>query len=199
MGRRSIHSPEELRQRILEASHNIISKDGLLGLSAREIARLIGYSPGTLYNIFESLDHILLSLQVQLIGDAVAVLKAAPENSDPNERINHLASAYIDFALNNKRMWNVLFTHNLPTGMNAPLALHDNLNAMAAIVSEALTPLMPNASAADIDVAARTLWASVHGISAIAVTEKGIKMTPQTAKKFVKVLTTTYANGLRCS
>ena len=66
MGRRSVHSPEELRQLILDASQTIVERNGITGLSAREIARMIGYSPGTLYNIFENLDDVLLTLQVQL-------------------------------------------------------------------------------------------------------------------------------------
>ncbi len=55
MGRRAVHSPEELRQLILDASRTIVETNGISGLSAREIARVIGYSPGTLYNIFETL------------------------------------------------------------------------------------------------------------------------------------------------
>ena len=196
MGRRSIHSPEELRQRILEAAQGIIERDGLVGLSAREVARLIGYSPGTLYNIFESLDHVLLTLQVQLVSNAHAAMLAAPQSGDVHKRIDALTLAYIGFALDNKKMWNLLFTHNLPIGMNAPEALHENINAISAIVGEALEPHMPGATSADIDMAARALWAGVHGITAIAVTEKGLKMTPATAQKFAALLTSTYVKGL---
>jgi len=51
MGRRSIHSAEELRELIIQAATDIVERDGLAGLSAREIAKRIGYSPGTLYNV----------------------------------------------------------------------------------------------------------------------------------------------------
>jgi hypothetical protein len=69
MGRRSVHSPEELRQLILDASQTIVERNGITGLSAREIARMIGYSPGTLYNISRletdgRLDHTPLNLNL---------------------------------------------------------------------------------------------------------------------------------------
>jgi len=43
MGRRALHSPEELKQMILSSSRNILEKDGISGLSARAIAKQIGY------------------------------------------------------------------------------------------------------------------------------------------------------------
>ena len=60
MGRRSTHSPQQLRELILDAAQEIIDVHGLAGLSAREIARRIGYSPGTIYNMFDNLDDCLL-------------------------------------------------------------------------------------------------------------------------------------------
>lgn len=196
MARRSTHTPEELRQRILEAAQSIIERDGLVGLSAREIARLIDYSPGTLYNIFENLDDVLLTLQSNMVGSLVNVLKNVPQGHAPAGNIDALARAYLDFALDNKRMWNLLFTHYLPQGMAAPQALHENVNMVSAIVAEALTPLMAKSSPTEIEIAAKTLWASVHGITAIAVTDKGPTLTSATAHVFLKQLISTYTRGL---
>ena len=55
MARRTTHGSDGLRQAILETARSIIEESGLPGLSAREIAVRIGYSPGTLYNIFRNL------------------------------------------------------------------------------------------------------------------------------------------------
>lgn len=196
MARRSSHTPEELRQCILDAAQGIIERDGLVGLSAREVARLIGYSPGTLYNIFENLDDVLLTLQSQLTSRAVEAVKAVPLGKTPQESIDALGRAYVDFAIENKRMWNLLFTHILPEGKLAPPAMHDNINSVGAIVGAALAPLMPGASKSEIDIAARALWSGVHGITAIAVTGKGPTLTSATAHIFVKQLTSSYTRGL---
>jgi AcrR family transcriptional regulator len=200
MARRSTHSPEELRHSILVAAKGIIEREGLVGLTAREIARSIGYSPGTLYNIFENLDDILLTLQTQLLSDLVEVMShvviSAGATADPLITIDALARAYLEYALANKRMWNLLFTHYLPNGMTAPQALHDNINAVGSIVASLLAPIMPGATRQELDVASRALWAGVHGITAVAVTDKGPTMTTATAHVFVKQLTTAYTRGL---
>ncbi len=196
MARRSAHTPEELRQCILDAAQSIITQEGLVGLTAREVARLIGYSPGTLYNIFENLDDVLLTLQTQMLSQLVDVMKAVPPGLTPQISIDILGQAYLDFALDNRRMWNLLFTHSLPEGKTAPPGLHDNINAVSGIVADLLKPLMPLAAKAEIEIAARALWSGVHGITAIAVTGKGPTLTSATAQRFVKQLTSTYTSGL---
>lgn len=196
MARRSAHSPEELRQRILEAAQGIIERDGLIGLSAREIARAIGYSPGTLYNIFENLDDLLLTLQIQMLAELVEVMRAVPEEKTPQETIDALARAYLDFALRNKLMWNLLFTHSMPTQMRAPTALIENVEKISEVVEKPIRQMLKPANTQDVQLAAKALWAGVHGVTAIAVTEKGPTINPATALVFVQHLVSTYTRGL---
>lgn len=197
MGRRSVHSPEELRQLILDASQTIIERSGITGLSAREIARLIGYSPGTLYNIFENLDDILLTLQVQLQGRTVEFLKRVPLGPDGETNIDTLSQAYVGFALSNRRMWNLFLAHSLPPGATMPPLYYHHVNSIAEIVRHALKPLAPNASHDKLDATARALWAGVHGITSVAATEKSIYLTPATAQAYARELTATFVKGLR--
>ena len=197
MGRRSVHSPEELRQLILDASKNIIERNGIAGLSAREIARMIGYSPGTLYNIFENLDDVLLTLQVQLLGSIADVLKQVPMGPEPEKNVEALTDAYVGFAMDNRHMWNLLFAHSVPAASHIPSPFYDHLNCIAAMVCAALQPLVPERSPEALDTTARTLWAGVHGIASIAATEKGHHLTPRTALSCARELTSTFVKGLR--
>ncbi|MGQ0457140.1 MAG: TetR/AcrR family transcriptional regulator [Hyphomicrobium sp.] len=196
MGRRSLHTPEQLRNLILDAARTIIETQGLPKLSAREIARLIGYSPGTLYNIFENLDDVLLTLQAQMLGDVVEVMQAASAASPSAQRVDNLSKAFLNFALSNRQMWNVLLAHYPDEGVAIPPALHDRVNAIVTIVAESLRPLMKNAEPAEVDLAARALWGGVYGLTSIAVTSKGPTMTPSNAELYVRKLTSTFVKGL---
>jgi AcrR family transcriptional regulator len=198
MGRRSVHSPEELRQLILDASQTIVERSGITGLSAREIARMIGYSPGTLYNIFENLDDVLLTMQVQLLGRMVEHLRRVPLGPDGEKNVDALTQEYVEFALINRRMWNLLFAHSVPSASTMPAPFHEHLNNIADIVRTAITPLTPDGSYAQLDATARALFAGVHGIASIAASEKGAHLTPATAQSYAKELTSTFVMGLRC-
>lgn len=196
MGRRSVHTPEELRQLILDASQSIIGRNGISALSAREIARMIGYSPGTLYNIFDNLDDVLMTLQIMLMGRTVDYLNSIPMGPDPATNLQALADAYIDFALANRRMWNLFLAHSLPAQATLPTPYPEQVDGLVNIVTGALQPLTEGSSKARVDTLARVLWAGLHGIAAVAATEKGVYLTPATAKAYAKELTATFIKGL---
>ena len=51
MGRRADHSRDELHSLALDAACRIVDDQGMDALTARGVARAIGYSPGSLYTI----------------------------------------------------------------------------------------------------------------------------------------------------
>ena len=112
MGRRSEHTPEGLKTLIVEASEKIIGAQGLAGLSAREIARSVGYSPGTIYNIFENLDDLILQVEARLLDDLDARLAMLSPDGPADMRVVRLARAYLAFTTERPRLWNVLFEHH---------------------------------------------------------------------------------------
>ena len=197
MGRRSTHTPEELRQLILDASRALIESQGLIGYSAREIARTIGYSAGTLYNVFKDLDDVLLTLQEQLLSDAAVHMAELSRTKDKRDMLTVLAHGYVNFAIENKHLWNLLFQHQPPRNGTQPDRLHQGINAIIAIVKETAGPLVPHATPEEIDRSARVLWAGVHGITAIAVTDKAPTLTSATALDYVDELTSTFVKGLQ--
>src|SRR4030042_34590 len=97
MGRRSIHTPDDTRELIIEATTAIVEQDGLEGLSAREIAKRIGYSPGTLYNVFENLDDLLLTIEARLLDRLAERLAETDTSGTPQQRVHRLTEAYVAF------------------------------------------------------------------------------------------------------
>lgn len=197
MGRRSVHTPEELRQLILGASRGIIERDGLAGLSAREVARLIGYSAGTLYNIFDNLDDILMTLQAQLLSEVSDAIKSVPKVSDRNTYILNVAKTYVDFALANPRLWNLLFAHTVAPNIAAQSVLQEHMMNIVKIVAEPMQHLAPQLSIEDIEKNTAILIASIHGITAIAVTSKARKLTTESAQDYACNLTKIFIRGLQ--
>ena len=198
MGRRSVHSPEELRQLILDASQTIVERSGITGLSAREIARMIGYSPGTLYNIFENLDDILLTLQVQLQTRTVEHLKHVPfglgwRKEHRGFELRRMSTSRLPTVACGTCFWRIAF-HPEPRCRSL---LHDNINKIAGIVRTAVAPLAPNTPREKLEAMAWALWTGIHGITAVAATEKGVYVTPATAQSYAKDLAVTFVRGLR--
>jgi AcrR family transcriptional regulator len=197
MGRRSSHSPEALRELILGATEDLVQQGGLASLSAREIARSIGYSAGTLYNCFENLDDLILHVEARVLDRLDRELAAVELTSTPEEHVQRLARRYLSFTLQQPKLWNLLFEHHLPATAVVPAWYQDKLDALLGRVEAALRPMATKTSPVELQRAARVLWAGVHGITSLATAEKLSNVTHDTAQRLVDDLVTNYLAGMR--
>jgi AcrR family transcriptional regulator len=197
MGRRSSHKPEELRELIITTTTELLKSEGLTGLTAREIARRVGYSPGTLYNVFVDLDDLILVIESRLLDELASRLKDVPASLEPEERICQLASAYLAFTQDNPKLWNLLFEHRMPPGWEIPPAYKTKLEIPLTILENSMIPIIGNSDPARLHRAARVIWASIHGITSLATTDKLASITNDSAGVLIDELVRTYLAGLK--
>lgn len=199
MGRRSIHTGQELRELILQAAQELIQRDGLAGLSAREIARRIDYSPGTIYNVFQNLDDVVLNVEARLLDALDLKLAALPQSSDAAENVRQLAKTYLQFTHDHPKLWNLLFEHHMPPGSAVPPWYQQKLEGLMRRVEQALAPLLGSEDPALLQRSARVLWAGVHGITSLSTADKLSNVTTESAGPLVDDLVTHYLGGIRAA
>lgn len=197
MGRRSTHTPQQLRELILDAAQDIIDAHGLAGLSAREIARRIGYSPGTIYNMFDNLDDVVLNIEARVL-DALDLRLSNIQRSDGQapDCVVQIAHAYLAFTQEKPRLWNLLFEHHMPAGTDLPAWYRQKLEGLMGHVERGLAPYFPAGREADLQRASRVLWAGVHGITSLSTADKLSVVTTETAGRLIDDLVGTYLAGL---
>lgn len=196
MGRRSTHTPEQLRSLILDAAQAIIEANGLAGLSAREIARRIGYSPGTIYNMFHNLDDVVLHIEARVLDALDQRLVAALEGGRPEDKVSRLAETYLAFTHERPKLWNLLFEHYMPPDSQSPGWYQQKLEMLMSRVEEAMAPLFPAEATLERQRAARVLWAGVHGITSLATANKLSNVTTEAANLLVRDLIENYLSGV---
>jgi len=175
MARRSDHTREQLKQMILKKSFEIIGMDGFEGLSARRIADGIGYAPGTIYNLFESMDDLYLQLNAETLDRLYAVLNSAACNDrakNPVQNMKKMAALYMKFARDNRPYWLMLFNHKLPEGRKAQAWYQDKIDLLFTPLENLLQPLFGPRQDKKRKMAARVLWSSVHGLCFLQETGK---------------------------
>jgi AcrR family transcriptional regulator len=206
MGRRSSHTPQQLRALVLDAAQEIIEAQGLGGLSAREIARRIGYSPGTIYNIFANLDDVVLNVEARVLDALERRLGEAQQPSNGTAegdqaagnggRLIRIARAYLLFTQEKPRLWNLLLEHHMPAGAELPPWYRQKLEGLMVQVERALAPCFAPGEEAERQRAARALWAGVHGITSLSTADKLSVVTTETAERLIDDLVATYLAGL---
>ena len=153
---------------ILAQAWAIAQSEGAEALTARRLASGIGYSPGTLYQVFENLDDIVAQLKGRILDRLLEELDAAPRTGEPGADVERLVDVYLDFAAEHPRLWHALFELPLPGGSGLPDWLLARIAAGLERVERALVPYFASADSEDCRLAARSIWAALHGIVALA-------------------------------
>lgn len=171
MGRRSVHTPDELRELIIEASTALVVENGYASLSAREIARRIDYSPGTLYNVFENLDHLILIIEGRVLDDLVRDLKEGPDLGDNRNEVVILADRFLGFVQRRAKLWGVICNHRLASA-EVPQWYQDKVREIVGLIEGAVGRLLPSLTEVDRQTAGRVLWFGMQGIVASSASGK---------------------------
>ena len=162
MGRRSDHSREELERLIVAEGHRQLAETGFAGFSARRVARAIGYSVGTIYNVFPSLDHLLLAINTRTFETWADHLRTSLAAAG-DDRIAALVQGYFSFARSNRNLWMAIYDHRLPPGTVLPPGDAERRAALTRIVVAEITPLVGARPFDQVQRLARSLIATVHG------------------------------------
>jgi len=162
MGRRSDHSREQLEELILAEGHQLLAELGYARFSAREVAKRIGYSIGTIYNVFGSLDALLLAINSRTFTLWAAWLRDKLEVAG-EDRIAALVAGYFDFAARNPNLWMAIYDHRLPAGVEMPDEYRRKRAGLTGIVEEEIARVLPSETRDRAPALARSLVAVVHG------------------------------------
>ncbi len=162
MARRSDHTREELRELFVREGHTLMAESGFARFSGREVAKRAGYTVGTLYNIFGSLDGLLLAINTRTFEQWTAFLeeRLATAGSD---RIAALVEAYFAFASAHPDLWMAIYDHRLPEGTAIPPGDAARRGALTQIVEDEVRRHVNLADELDIARFSRSLIAIAHG------------------------------------
>jgi AcrR family transcriptional regulator len=170
MGRRSDHTRAELEALIIEAAHRHMAQAGYALFSARHVAREIGYSVGTIYNVIGSHNRLILTLNGVTLDQWSDVLTTRLERVAPeDDRIAALVEGYFEFAQRNPKLWSALYEHHLPEGEVMPPSYREKLERLLGVITGEVQREIgadPREQAASLS---HSLIASVHGHCAFAL------------------------------
>lgn len=179
----------------LDAAREIVEADGLRGLSTRRIAKAIGYSAGTLYQLFEDLDDLIVHLNAETLDGLYEACRNINFTGGPEAELQELAARYIRFVGQHPRLWNALLEHQLPNGRALPPWYHERTERLLDLANAALLPFIAGDDCRPPMHDARVLWASLYGIASLASWGKLAK--GETSAALARSLAKNYVAGLR--
>ncbi|HAD85068.1 MAG TPA: TetR family transcriptional regulator [Brevundimonas sp.] len=162
MGRRSDHTRQELEHLFVVEGHKHMAEVGFARFSAREVAKRIGYSIGTLYNVFGTLDQLLIAINTRTFQLWAEDVRETLKRSGP-DRIRCLVEAYFGFARAHPHSWTAIYDHHLPPDVVLSDEQNERRGGLTQIVVDEVIAVLPLRAQAEAPRLARSLIAVVHG------------------------------------
>ncbi len=197
MGRRGDHGRDELKRMIVNSAIEILEESGFGELSARKVSSRIGYTVGTLYNIFENIDDLLLHVNAFTIDSIYnRFTKIIEKNKNSAELIKLLARDFIDFSNKNFALWSVLFEHRITTLPEFPKWYVEKITRMFSLVEKIVEEkfsILPK----DSPEVTKVIWCGLHGICALSIRGKLDTVGANSANNLADIFIDNYTSGIK--
>lgn len=166
---------EQMRTAILDTARSIVTNGGIDGLTIRAVASALDYSPGAIYEYFESKEDILTHLYFQgasgLGGQMERAVADLPPGTSAADGMMALARSYRAHALANRELYGLVFGGM--TGLpDPPVAAHPEMEtggfgtlvrlAQRGVDEGSLVTL-------PVSLIAHAAWSAVHGFVSLEI------------------------------
>ncbi|WP_327186021.1 TetR/AcrR family transcriptional regulator [Streptomyces sp. NBC_01334] len=152
----------DLRTRLVDVGVDLVSQEGAGALTLREIARRAGVSHGAPRRHFPT--HLELLSAIAHRGFAQLGARVTTTLGDgtaePRDQLTELACVYLEFALGNPGMYELMFRHDLLE--SGHLRLRDTSLPLFGVLVGLVGRVRPDSDARSV---AGALWANLHGIA----------------------------------
>lgn len=197
MARTAKHSKQELRDMALAAARAVIAEEGSRNLNVRAVAARMGYSVGTMYNIFEGLEDLVAALNAETLDALYEALARAPVTGGPETDLHALLDRYLEFIAANRREWTMMFDERLPEAKAPPAWYLEKVAQVFTLLGRMLQPLFAPGEEAELTRAVRLLWIAMHGVWTLSADGKLFIVTQDPVEKVAHEMVDLFLAGLR--
>lgn len=165
---------QEMRELILQTARQVFIEEGYEKTSIRTIADRIEYSPATIYLYYKDKDQLLFAIHELGFDALLASFQTLQEIADPLERFRQLGHRYVQFAINNPEMYDLMFISYSP--MNALEKAQEgstwdcgyqSFHTLCSIIQENMDQGLLRTD--DLYVTALSVWSFVHGLACLHI------------------------------
>jgi AcrR family transcriptional regulator len=177
---RRIRERLDARQSILATARELFLLKGFEATTIRNIAEKIEYSPSTIYQHFKDKNEIFYTIHSESFAELVRYLYASEMHKNPMDQLIALGQIYIQFALENPELYDLMFI------MEAPIDFLDYLEdanwTEGKMAFDYLKSVIANCiqqgliKETDLESLSYLIWSTVHGLVTISIRKRGLKI-----------------------
>ena len=181
-----------VRETLIGLAEKQITQNGLSSLRARDLAKEAGCATGAIYNVFDDLTDLILTVNAltfhRLAADVTTALDEAPEEA--LDQLIAMGLAYHKFAMKNYNAWRAIFDVERDPTTPPPDWYLQELAHLFSYIDKPLASALPNMEADQRQLFTRTLFTSVHGIVMLGLDDTSAAVHSGAIDQMIKLLLT---------
>jgi AcrR family transcriptional regulator len=177
---RRIRERLDARQSILATARELFLLKGFEATTIRNIAEKIEYSPSTIYQHFKDKNEIFYTIHSEAFAELVRYLNASEMHKNPMDQLIALGQIYIQFALENPELYDLMFIMEAPIDflnyledanwIEGKMAFDYLKSVIANCIQQGLI------KESDLESLSYRIWSTVHGLVTISIRKRGLKI-----------------------
>lgn len=178
--KRQLEKQEEIRKIILEVSRNIISREGIEGLSIRKITNAMDYSPSIIYHYFKDKNEIIETIVNEGFEQILTSVRSVKRNeANPVKELKEIFLNYIKAALSIPEEYKAIMLNDDPTLLRRTGLLEKGISEKSATMHVLCDNLRRGVeqgcySFCDTELTAQIIWTATFGLIVKLLIEKDI-------------------------
>lgn len=184
----------EIRNLLIATGRKLVADWGAEFLTARKLSEASGCSVGTIYNQFANMDNFVMEQNLITINELSEVLSFVDGGCDFYRRINRYVDAYVDWIINHKNLWLLLYNFHLQNDVaNLPIDYKRAFLKVCVIPEKDFDNAFRRLSAKERRVSRQILLTTIFATSSFLLVQSTGKVSKKNA---CKLLVNTYLAGL---
>jgi AcrR family transcriptional regulator len=173
MPRKNYHHGD-LKNSLIKAGIDILSKEGVSGLSLRKVARKAGVSHAAPYAHFTDKQALIAAIALDGHGKVHTRLEevVAQYPNEPLNQLMQLAWAYMQFGLEAPAHYKITFSGLIENEKNYPELVEvarKSLESLKKIVADCQAAGILDPSEYELEIVAISLWGLIHGLVTLVI------------------------------
>jgi len=172
-----------LKREILDAASRLFVEEGYQRVTMRRLAERIEYSPTTIYLHFKDKDALLRAVCDETFSQlAVKLERIRKSSTSPLDDLREGLKTYVEFGLANPHQYAATFLRPIPAGKRPEFEGSAGAKAFG-LLRQGVQACRDSGDirTPNVEMTAQALWASIHGLTALLITEQGFPFVDRAA------------------
>jgi len=170
MARRKDHTRVQLKEMSLLAGQKILQEEGIPSFSARKIAKEIGYTVGTVYNVFDNHYDLIMQVNIVTLNEWYLSLEKELIGLKGLDKALALASGYVELSFKDYNRWLLLLEYEVPHEILRPEWYSEKTKKVFDLINSAIIECgIPEN---EVQHYSMLFWSIVQGACLLSLTRK---------------------------